>query len=69
MSPRLRPLSDSEGRDHADPWGSWSFVGGVLLLVVFALVALGRGQWLNGITWIVLLGTLLYARRSRIRRS
>ena len=55
MSPKLRPLSGSEGRDRADPWGSWSFAGGVLLLVVFALVALGRGQWLTGITWSVLL--------------
>ena len=69
MSPKLRPLSGSEGRDRADPWGSWSFAGGVLLLVAFALVALGRGQWLNGITGIVLLCTLIYARRRRSKRS
>ena len=69
MSPKLRPLFGSEARNRSRRGDGWSLVGGVMLLVVFGLVALWHGQWLNGITWIVLLWLLFYSKRSRIKRS
>lgn len=69
MSPKLKPLFGSDARKRSGRGDGWSLAGGALLLVIFGLVALSHGQWLNGITWIVLLWLLFYSSRSRIKRS